>query len=77
MILKTRQKARLNGRRKVNIFYPKVNQAYSQFCDSKILLSLDSCKLYFEFLKIFSVPENTCPCRGQNASEVSVFNRNS
>jgi hypothetical protein len=72
MILKTQQKAGQNGKSKVsrafskvNTAYQKVNLAYSQFCDSKILLSLDSGKLYFEFLKIFSVPENTCPCRGQ------------
>jgi len=30
-------------------------------------------KLYFEFLKIFSVPENTCPCRGLKTLPKSAF----
>jgi hypothetical protein len=29
--------------------------------------------LYFEFLKIFSVPENTCPCRGLKTLRSRVF----
>jgi hypothetical protein len=41
---------------------PAVSWAYSQFRDSGILFAPANGKLYFEFLKIFSVPENTCPC---------------
>ena len=51
----------------------KVSRANAQSRPSGILFASANGKLYFEFLKIFSVPENTCPCREQNASEVSIF----
>jgi hypothetical protein len=78
MILKTKQKTRQNGRAKagnafltVNNADSKISRAYSQFCGSKILLSLDSGKLYFECLKIFSVPENHLPLRVQKRAPKS------
>lgn len=84
MIRKRRQKTGQNDRARVNNtfstvnnVYPQVNRAYSQFRDSGILFAPANGKLYFEFLKIFSVPENTCPCRGQKRAPKScVFNRN-
>ena len=37
-------------------------------------LSRDNGKLYFEYLKIFSVPENHLPLQGaKNTSEVGIF----
>jgi hypothetical protein len=58
---------------KVSPVILKVNRANAQFRDSGILFAPANGKLYFEFLKIFSVPENTCPCRGQKHSEVVFF----
>jgi hypothetical protein len=69
----------MNGERqgganpKVGIAILKVNQANAQFRPSGILFAPANGKLYFEFLKIFSVPENTCPCREQKTSEVVFF----
>ncbi|KAA6348516.1 hypothetical protein EZS27_004040 [termite gut metagenome] len=39
----------------------KVNKANAQSAQRRILLSMDNGKLYFECLKIFSVPENHLP----------------
>jgi len=58
---------------KVSRTNSKVNGANAQSRPSGILFAPANGKLYFEFLKIFSVPENTCSCREQNTSEVSVF----
>jgi hypothetical protein len=77
MILKTRQRAGQNDSAKVNRVFSKVNKAYSQFRDSGILFAPANGKLYFEFLKIFSVPENTCPCRGQKRFRSQRFYSNS
>ncbi|GAB6013498.1 hypothetical protein [Viscerimonas tarda] len=73
MILKTRDKAEKTGRAKVSLANIKVNRADAQFRDSGILFAPANGKLYFEFLKIFSVPENTCPCRGQKRAPKSAF----
>jgi len=58
---------------KVSAVLSKVNGANAQSRLCGILIAPAIGKLYFEYLKIFSVPENTCSCRGLNASEVSVF----
>ena len=50
-----------------------VNRANAQSRPCGILFAPANGKLYFEFLKIFSVPENTCPCREQKHSEVVFF----
>jgi hypothetical protein len=42
----------------VNLANSKVNRANAQSRPSRILCALAHGKLYFEFLKIFSVPEN-------------------
>jgi hypothetical protein len=66
-----------NAYSKVNNANMKVNRANSQSRDSGILCALAHGKLYFEFLKIFSVPENHLPLQGaKTRSEVGVFNRN-
>jgi hypothetical protein len=59
------QKARQTSRAKVNkddtkvsTAISKVNRANAQSRPSGILFALANGKLYFEFLKIFSVPEN-------------------
>jgi hypothetical protein len=58
---------------KVSSAIPKVNGTNAQFRYRGILFAPANGKLYFAFLKIFSVPENTCPCRGQKHSEVVFF----
>jgi hypothetical protein len=64
MMLKEQQKAMCNGRAKVNRINSKVNTAYLQFCDSKILLSLDSGKLYFGATGMFPAHQNHLPPSG-------------
>jgi len=49
----------------------KVNRANAQSRLSGILFALANGKLYFECLKIFSVPENHLPQRGRTHSEVA------
>jgi hypothetical protein len=80
MTRKKRQKVGVKSMAKAHILLSKVselkallNWACSQFRYGGILYALAYGKLYFAFLKIFSVPENPCSCRGQNASGVSVF----
>ena len=76
MIKKCRQKLIAKAQltySKVSMANLKAERANAQSRSCGILFALANGKLYFEFLKIFSVPENTCACSGQNASEVSVF----
>ena len=54
----------------------QVNRANAQSRLSGILFALANGKLYFEFLKIFSVPENTCSCRGLKMLPKSAFSWN-
>jgi len=60
----------------VKILVQTVNEAYAQSRLSGILFALANGKLYFEFLKIFSVPENTCSCRGLKMLPKSAFSLN-
>jgi hypothetical protein len=77
MIRKMRQEAGQTSRAKVSTAICKVNRAYSQFRDSGILFAPANGKLYFEFLKIFSVPENHLPLQGAKTLPKSAFfNRN-
>jgi len=52
-----------------------INKAFSQSRISGILCSSEHGKLYFEFLKIFSVPENPLPCRGKMLPKSAFFNK--
>jgi hypothetical protein len=58
---------------KVNPANIKVNGANTQSRPGGILFAPANGKLYFEFLKIFSVPENTCPCRGRKMLRSRIF----
>jgi len=49
---------------KANTVYLTVNGANAQSRPSGILFAQANGKLYFEFLKIFSVPENHLPLQG-------------
>jgi len=56
---------------KVNRANPKVNRAKNQYRASGILCALAHGKLYFEALKMFSVPQNDLPRkRGRKHSAV-------
>jgi len=48
-------------------------KAFKQFRPSEILFALANGKLYFEFLKIFSVPENHLPLQGAKTLPKSAF----
>ena len=50
---------------KVNQAIPKVNRAKAQSRHSGILLAQANGKLYFEFLKSISVPQNHLPRKGE------------
>ena len=51
----------------------QTNRANAQSRTGGILFAPANGKLYFEELKIFSVPENTCPCRGQKHFRSQCF----
>jgi len=51
----------------------QVNRANPQSRLSGILCALAHGKLYFEFLKIFSVPENNLPLQGAKNTPKSYF----
>jgi hypothetical protein len=65
-----------NHKNLVKITVQTVNRANAQSRLSGILFALANGKLYFEFLKIFSVPENTCSCRGLKMLPKSAFSWN-
>jgi hypothetical protein len=80
MFKKVRQKCRQMlieevglANRKVNPVYLTVNGADAQSRQSGILFAQANGKLYFECLKIFSAPENTCPCRGRKILRSRIF----
>ena len=54
------------------ILFKSINKAYAKSRLSGILFASANSKLYFECLKIFSVPENHLPhMRGEKCSEVA------
>ena len=53
--------------------YTKVNRANAQSRPGGILFALANGKLYFEFLKIFSAPENHLPWQGAKMLPKSAF----
>jgi hypothetical protein len=57
----------------MKIMVQTVNRANAQSRPSGISFAPANGKLYFEFLKIFSVPENTYSCRGRKTLRSRVF----
>ena len=51
----------------------EISCANAQFRRSGILIAPAIGKLYFECLKMFSVPENTCSCRERKMLPKSAF----